>query len=98
VKAGPAPEGPGVGSIQNPGVTDAGGEMLSDASVDQGSNDDDASGTSGSAQSVGGNVEMGFHGEGESAPDDGWVPSMKSRAPYSDVTNDASSNIDTGGN
>lgn len=48
VKVGPVPEAPG-GSIQNPGVTEAGGEMLSDASVDHGSNDGGASGTSGSA-------------------------------------------------
>jgi len=39
---------------------------------------------------------MGFHGE--RAPDDGCVVSIKSSAPYSDVTRDASSNIDKIGN
>lgn len=75
------------------GAMDAGGEMLSDTTVDHGSSDRPENEIRGSEKRLG--VENVENCHGDKAPEDGCVPSRNSRASCSDATRGVSSIHDT---
>lgn len=78
-----------------PGAKEAGSEMLSDASVDHGSNDGVENESRGSEKRL--DAENVERSHGDSAPEDGCLPSTNPMASYSDAARVASSIHDTRG-